>query len=334
MMKNLLFAPAKRLVLPNNLLRHKMFSIAVNHSLFQRTKLRGITCKTPLLYSRGISNDVLSRIKSSKETLTNSIQTLERGTDEGGQPLTSDDYADHSRNISDLKPLLDAYDKYVKYEQEINELDELVEECEDDKELRALAIEDKQKLQGQVEEVETLLMELLQAKDSDDSKNVILEVRSGAGGTEAALFAKELFEMYEKYAGNKGWNFKVLSKQLTSEGTDDGHGYSNAAAQVVGQGAFGRLKYESGVHRVQRVPTTEKQGRIQTSTAAILILPEAKEADVDIKKDDLKIDTMRASGAGGQHVNTTDSAVCISARIKIPEYCFRHDLTMKISLIL
>ena len=123
------------------------------------------------------------------------MQTLERGTDEEGQPLTSDDYAEHSRNISDLKPLLDAYDKYVKYEDEINELDDLVDECEDDKELRALAIEDKQKLQGQVEEVETLLMELLQAKDSDDSKNVILEVRSGAGGTEAALFAKSFFEM-------------------------------------------------------------------------------------------------------------------------------------------
>ena len=289
MLKKLLFAPVKRFISSSSFLRHKNISTAVNRanpklSFFRCAKLRSINCKAPLLYSRGISNDVLARIKSSKQSLRNSMQTLERGTDEEGQPLTSDDYAEHSRNISDLKPLLDAYDKYVKYEDEINELDDLVEECEDDKELRALAIEDKQKLQGQVEEVETLLMELLQAKDSDDSKNVILEVRSGAGGTEAALFAKELFEMYEKYAGNKGWNFKVLSKQLTSEGTDDGHGYSNAAAQVVGQGAFGRLKYESGVHRVQRVPTTEKQGRIQTSTAAILILPEAKEADVDIKK--------------------------------------------------
>ena len=250
------------------------------------------------IFKRHISNEVLSRIERSKVSLTSSMETLERGMDEDGSPLTSDDYGEHSKNISDLKPLVDAYTEYVKYNDEIEDVNELIEESVDDHEFRSLAIEDKQKLLRKIEEAEQLMMELLQAKDSEDNKNVVLEVRAGAGGTEAALFAKELFEMYEKYSINKGWNFKILSRQRTVEGTDDGNGYSNAAAQIIGEGAYGRLKFESGVHRVQRVPTTEKQGRIQTSTAAILILPEAKEADVDVKKDDLRIETMRGSGAG------------------------------------
>jgi len=144
-------------------------------------------------------------------------------------------------------------------------------------------------------------------KDAADESNVILEVRAGTGGDEAALFAGDLFRMYVKYAEGRGWKVDVLS---ASEGTAGG--YKEIIAEVAGRGAYSRLKYESGIHRVQRVPATETQGRIHTSAATVAVMPEAREIDVDIKDSDLKVDTMRASGAGGQHVNKTDSAIRIT----------------------
>jgi peptide chain release factor 1 len=148
---------------------------------------------------------------------------------------------------------------------------------------------------------------LLLPKDAADEKSVILEIRAGTGGSEAALFAGDLFRMYERYAADKGWKVEVVS---ASEG--DVGGYKEIIATVSGRGVFSRLKFESGVHRVQRVPETEAGGRIHTSAATVAVLPEAEDVDVEIRNEDLRIDTMRASGAGGQHVNTTDSAVRIT----------------------
>jgi peptide chain release factor 1 len=148
---------------------------------------------------------------------------------------------------------------------------------------------------------------LLLPRDAADEKNVILEVRGGTGGDEAALFAGDLLRMYQRYADLQGWTFQLLEDSPGEAG-----GYKEAVAQISGKGAYARLKYESGVHRVQRVPETEAQGRIHTSAATVAVLPEVEDIDIDIKAEDIRIDTMRSSGAGGQHVNTTDSAVRIT----------------------
>src|SRR5690606_18378337 len=158
-----------------------------------------------------------------------------------------------------------------------------------------------------LEKLSQELRVLLLPKDEADEKNAILEIRAGTGGNEAALFAGDLFRMYERYAASRGWRMEVVS---ASEG--EAGGYKEIIASVSGRGVFSRLKFESGVHRVQRVPVTEAQGRIHTSAATVAVLPEAEEVDVEIRPEDIRIDTMRASGAGGQHVNTTDSAVRIT----------------------
>lgn len=173
--------------------------------------------------------------------------------------------------------------------------------------MRLLAEEELKNLNQRKEELEKEIQIELLPKDPNDEKNVILEIRQGAGGEEAALFAGELFRMYQRYAERKGWKVEVLSMHPTDRG-----GIKEVIALIKGQGAYSRLKFESGVHRVQRVPETESSGRIHTSTATVAVLPEAEEVDIEIKPEELKIETMRASGAGGQHVNTTDSAVRIT----------------------
>ncbi len=175
-----------------------------------------------------------------------------------------------------------------------------------DAEMKQMATDEYYELKEKIPDLEKQIQILLIPKDETDDRNVILEVRAGTGGEEAALFAEELFRMYEHYAMKQGWRFETLSLNATGLG-----GYKEAVAQITGDGAFGRLKFESGVHRVQRVPETESSGRVHTSAATVAVLPEAQEVDVQINPDDLEITTCRASGAGGQHVNKTDSAIRI-----------------------
>jgi peptide chain release factor 1 len=176
-----------------------------------------------------------------------------------------------------------------------------------DAEMRALAEMDKPEVEERIEALQREIQILLLPKDAADDKNAILEIRAGTGGDEAALFAGDLYRMYERYAASKGWRFEVVS---ASDG--DAGGFKEVIAGVSGKGVFAHLKFESGVHRVQRVPATEASGRIHTSAATVAVLPEAEEVDIDIRAEDIRIDTMRASGSGGQHVNTTDSAVRIT----------------------
>ncbi len=176
-----------------------------------------------------------------------------------------------------------------------------------DAEMRALAEDDLEHVEERVETLSQELQILLLPKDAADERNAILEIRAGTGGDEAALFAGDLFRMYERYAAAHGWKIEVVS---ASEG--EVGGYKEIIATVSGRGVFARLKFESGVHRVQRVPETEAGGRIHTSAATVAVLPEAEDVDIDVRPEDIRIDTMRASGAGGQHVNTTDSAVRIT----------------------
>ncbi|HPE91447.1 MAG TPA: peptide chain release factor 1, partial [Synergistales bacterium] len=176
-----------------------------------------------------------------------------------------------------------------------------------DPELSDLARDEMHELEPQLEELESRLRLLMLPRDPNDDKSVIVEIRAGTGGDEAALFAGDLFRMYSLFAENNGWKVEVMNSNETGIG-----GYKEVVFKVDGPGAYSQLKFESGVHRVQRVPVTESSGRIHTSTATVAVLPEAEDVDIDIRQEDLKIDTYRASGAGGQHVNMTDSAVRIT----------------------
>ena len=204
---------------------------------------------------------------------------------------------------NDLAPIVEAYKEYKAGKQNIEDSLAMLEE-ESDEEMRELAKEELSESKAKVEELEQKLKILLLPKDPNDDKNVVVEIRAGAGGEEAALFAAELFRMYVHYAESRGWKCETLEADETGIG-----GMKSVEFMVKGTGAYSILKYESGVHRVQRVPETESQGRIQTSTCSVAVMPEAEEVDVQIDEKDIRIDVMRASGNGGQCVNTTDSAV-------------------------
>lgn len=204
---------------------------------------------------------------------------------------------------SDLAPIVEAYSEYKKCRQNIDDSLAMLEE-ETDEDMRELAKEELNESRKQVEELEQELKILLLPKDPNDDKNVIVEIRAGAGGDEAALFAAEIYRMYVHYADSRHWKTELISLNENGIG-----GFKECVFMITGQGAYSRLKYESGVHRVQRVPETESGGRIHTSTVTVAIMPEAEEVDVVIDEKDIRIDVMRASGNGGQCVNTTDSAV-------------------------
>lgn len=210
------------------------------------------------------------------------------------------------RELAELRPLSDAYRSYRKILQELEENRELARD-EKDPELRAMAKEEIARLSAEQERTEERIRILLLPKDPNDEKNILIEIRAGAGGEEAALFAAELFRAYSMYAAGKGWKVETLSHNETGIG-----GTREVIAMIEGKGAYSRLKYESGVHRVQRVPATEAGGRIHTSTVTVAVIPEAEEVDVRIHPDDLRVDVFRSSGPGGQSVNTTDSAVRIT----------------------
>ena len=204
---------------------------------------------------------------------------------------------------SDLAPIVEAYNEYKQCRQNIEDSLAMLEE-ESDEEMRELAKEELSDSRKRVEELEQELKILLLPKDPNDDKNVIVEIRAGAGGDEAALFAAEIYRMYVHYADSRRWKTEMISLNENGIG-----GFKECVFMITGQGAYSRLKYESGVHRVQRVPETESGGRIHTSTITVAIMPEAEEVDVVIDEKDIRIDVMRASGNGGQCVNTTDSAV-------------------------
>ena len=221
--------------------------------------------------------------------------------------LDTADLTHLSKELSDLRPIAEQAAKVQKLKMELSDAENLVKDQDADAEMVALAEDEIQEIRPKITEEEYQLKLLLLPKDKDDSRNAILEIRAGTGGDEAALFGADLFGMYQKFASQQGWRFEVMEISETGIG-----GYKEATANISGQEVFAKLKFESGVHRVQRVPDTETGGRIHTSAATVAVLPEAEDVDIDIRETDLRVDIFRSSGPGGQSVNTTDSAVRIT----------------------
>ncbi len=232
--------------------------------------------------------------------ITQRFEYLEARLNAGAAPA---EIAAVSREYSDLKPVAE---EIIAYRQALDDVAE-AEAMLSDPEMRSLAEEELPLLRSRIPAMEHRLQLALLPKDAADTRPAILEIRPGTGGDEAALFAGDLLKMYQKYCEGQGWTFEILEQQDSDLG-----GIKEVSVSVKGEGVFAKLKFESGVHRVQRVPETEAQGRVHTSAATVAVLPEAEEVDLVIPPSDIRIDTMRASGAGGQHVNTTDSAVRIT----------------------
>ncbi len=234
------------------------------------------------------------------DQITQRFQFLEARMAEGADPA---EIATLSKEYSDLKPVVEEIAEYRQLATDIQEAEAMLA----DPEMKELAEDELPALRARLPQVEQALRLSLLPKDAADARPAMIEIRPGTGGEEAALFAGDLLRMYQRYSEMQGWRFEIVEMAETELG-----GIKEVIANVRGEGVFARLKYESGVHRVQRVPTTESGGRIHTSAATVAVLPEAQEVDIEIDPGDLRIDTMRASGAGGQHVNTTDSAVRIT----------------------
>ena len=242
------------------------------------------------------------------EKLEDVERRYEELTAQMADPEVIGDAAQYRKISKQQSDLVDVVNKFREWKTASKNLAEArVMLAETDPDLQAMAQEEIAGLEPDLARYEEELKILLLPKDPNDDKNVVLEIRAGTGGDEASLFAGDLFRMYERYAAKQGWKTEIMT---ASEGTKGG--YKEIVAEISGRGPFAKLKFESGVHRVQRVPDTETQGRIHTSAATVAVLPEAEEVDIEIKPDDLKIDTMRSQGAGGQHVNKTESAIRIT----------------------
>jgi peptide chain release factor 1 len=223
------------------------------------------------------------------------------------QKLPAEQFVKLSREFAEIDPVVAKIKAYREVANELTDLEALIADPKTESAMREMADDERRALTGKRERmIEELRLSLL-PKDAMDEKNVIVEIRAGTGGDEASLFAGDLFRMYERFAARQGWQTEILS---LTEGTKGG--FKEVVAEIRGRGPFARLKFESGVHRVQRVPDTEAQGRVHTSAATVAVLPEVEEVDIEIKADDLKVDTMRSQGAGGQHVNKTESAIRIT----------------------
>ena len=220
---------------------------------------------------------------------------------------TPDAYAGLMKDYKELTPLVESYRQYRQLEFQVREARDLLEAGGEDPEFLAMIQQESRENCQKLEELEENIKLLLLPKDADDEKSVILEIRAGAGGEEAALFAHSLFRMYSMYAAKQGWRCEVISENATELG-----GARELVASIEGAGVYSRMKFESGVHRVQRVPETETQGRIHTSTVTVAVMPEAEELELELDLKDLRIDTFRSSGAGGQHINKTSSAIRVT----------------------
>jgi len=240
------------------------------------------------------------------------LENLERRFADLEQQLSSpeilndqDRYRKLTKAHADLSEIVEVFKKYKELRAQLEESKAM--QSDSDPEIRDMAFAEAKELEASMDELEQELKILLLPKDPMDDKNIILEIRAGTGGDEAALFAADLFRMYSRYAETKGWRVEIMSSSDTGTG-----GYKEIIALIKGNKAYSHLKYEAGTHRVQRVPATESQGRIHTSAATVAIMPEAEDADIDIKPDELRFDVFRSSGPGGQSVNTTDSAVRVT----------------------
>ena len=245
-----------------------------------------------------------------KDSILNKLNNLlDRHEEVAGLLADPDVIADQnqfrelSREYSQLEPVVNCYQDYASARDNLKSAEEML--ADDDPDMREMAVEEKAEASDQIETLEVELQKLLLPKDPHDSSNIFLEVRAGTGGDEAAIFAGDLFRMYSRYAEERKWRVEIMSQNEGEHG-----GYKEIIARIIGDGAYSRLKFESGAHRVQRVPETESQGRVHTSAATVAIMPELDDVEqIEINPADLRVDTYRASGAGGQHVNKTDSAV-------------------------
>jgi peptide chain release factor 1 len=233
-------------------------------------------------------------------------EDLAKALSAGGK-VNPQEFAKLSKEYSDLTPIAQSIMALRKTKSELDDVDSILADAAADPELKRMAESERETLTRKIPELEERVKFLLLPKDEADAKNAILEVRAGTGGDEAALFAADLFRMYQRYAEGRGWKFEIMNLNETGIG-----GFKEAIASITGRDVFARLKFETGVHRVQRVPATEASGRVHTSAATIAVLPEAEEVDVQIEDKDLRIDVFRSSGPGGQSVNTTDSAVRVT----------------------